>query len=184
MTLYTPVTESTSIHEELKTQKRIRNHSLVMLVLGVVITLFTYQYFHHGLWGKLNNYNKLPMLVLNGTTVKDGQLNLSIYRPNGPDTYGSFVEEVTLAKANSTTPLETWTPSMLSKVSPEDIENVYTYQHVKTGPWGLVVPLAAKATVALPIDTTAMTAIQQSGSAQVTVQDVSGVSWTYTISLK
>jgi|GEM_PF-4040060 len=186
MTVYSPIQQETPVtgSVDVRRHRRIRNHSLIMIVLGVFFTLFTYQYYHHGLWGKLNNYNKLPLLVLKGTTIKGNELSLTMYRPNGPDTYGSFVEEVTLRVPSSSSPVETWTPSQLSQVSPANIKNAFKYQHIKTGPWGLVVPLAAKATVNLPISPAAMSAIQQAGMAQVTVDDVSGVAWTYGVSLK
>lgn len=159
--------------------RRSRRRSLWMLVIGVVVTLFTYQYFHHGLWGKLNNYNKLPLLVLSGTTVTGNHLNLEVYRPNGPDTYGSFVEQVSISTPGQASAVEKWTPSMLSAVSKTDIRNAYHYQQVKTGPWGLVVPLASKASVQLPLSSSAVSILQPGVQAKITVEDVSGVKWTY-----
>ena len=168
----------------LKYRDRVRKQSVFMLVVGIFFTLFTYQYFHHGLWGKLNNYNKLPLIVLSGTTVQGNQLNLILYRPNGPDSYGSFVEKVTLTVPGASAPVETWTPSELAKIPSGDIHNAYPYQVIKTGPWGLVVPLSAKATVKFPLTSAARSEIQRAGKAEVMVEDVSGVKWTYTVSLK
>jgi hypothetical protein len=159
--------------------RRTQRRSLWMLIIGAVVTLFTYQYFHHGLWGTLNNYNKLPLLVLNGTTVRGNHLNLEIYRPNGPDTYGSFVEQVSISTPGQASAVEKWTPAMLSAVAKTDIRNAYHYQQVKAGPWGLVVPLAAKASVQLPLSSSAVSALQPGAQVKITVEDVSGVKWTY-----
>lgn len=164
--------------------RRTRNRSLWMLLIGAAGTLFTYQYFHHGLWGKLNNYNKLPMVALKGSVVQGSQLHLELYRPNGPDTYGSFVEQVSVSAPGGTASLETWTPKMLAGIAPGQIHNVYHYQQIKTGPWGLVVPLAAKATVQLPLSPSALTSLKRAGQAQITVEDVSGVDWTYVAPVK
>lgn len=48
---------------------------------------------------------------------------------------------------------------------------------VTLGPWGLVVPLAAKADVTLPLDRMARLALAKDANAIVTVDDVSGLSW-------
>lgn len=187
MTIYTPVQgeeANVSMNADPKVKSRLRAKSIFMLIIGAFFTLFTYQYFHHGLWGKLNNYNKVPLVQLQGTTIENSQLNLALYRPNGPDTYGSFVEKVAVAVPGSANPVETWTPAALAKVSKGDITNITKFQHVHTGPWGLVIPLAAKAKVTLPLNTTAQSAVQKAGKAVVTVEDVSGATWTVDAAVK
>lgn len=190
MTIYTPEHKALNdkagtVHRpQTKTNHRVRTQSVVMLVIGLFFTLFTYQYFHHGLWGKLNNYNKLPLIKMQGTTVQNNSLMLTLYRPNGPDTYGSFVEKVAIFIPSQKQAIETWSPTTLAQMDPTDIHNAFKFQHVHTGPWGLVVPLAAKATVNLPLTSTAAAAVTQAGTATVTVQDVSGVSWTYNATVK
>lgn len=188
MSTYTPVADapsepysSTKAKTKAKYKTRVRNQSLAMIAIGIFISLFTYQYFHHGLWGKLNNYNKSPLIALNGTSIHGNDLNLTLYRPNGPDTYGAFVEKVTMTIPGTTDPIETWTPSMLSQIAPNEIQNAYPYQRVKTGPWGLVIPLSAKAVVKLPLSSDAMDAVSKASQAEVTVEDVSGIKWTYTV---
>ncbi|QQE79253.1 TQO small subunit DoxA domain-containing protein [Alicyclobacillus sp. SO9] len=187
MTIHTPVQETegnVAINPDVKVKSRVRMQGIAMLLVGVFFTLFTYQYFHHGLWGKLNNYNKKPMVTLQGTTIKNNQLNLALYRPNGPDTYGSFVEKVAVSVPGTANPVETWTPTVLAKVSKGDITNISKFQHVHTGPWGLIVPLAAKAKVDLPLNAAAQSAVQKAGQAVVTVQDVSGAKWTVSAAVK
>lgn len=185
MSTHAPVPHSpTAVGTKSKANHTVRNQSLFMLIIGAFFTLFTYQYFHHGLWGKMTNYNKLPLIQMQGTTVQNDQLNLTLYRPNGPDTYGSFVEKVTVSVPGTKQPVQTWTPSTLSKVASADIHNVFKFQQVKTGPWGLVVPLSAKATVQLPLDSNSQAALSQAGKALVTVEDVSGTKWSYTAAVK
>lgn len=164
-------------------ERAVRRTSIVMLVIGLFFTLFTYQYFHHGLWGKMVNYNKLPKLVLSGSTVSQNRLNLSIYRPDGPDSYGSFVEQVALKVPGQSAPVAVWGPSDLSKVAKGNISNKYHFEQIKTGPWGLVVPLSSKAVIQLPLSQEESAAIASANSITVAVQDVSGLHWSESISV-
>lgn len=155
------------------------SQGLFMLVVGIVISLGAYQYQHHGLWGKMVNYNKTPRLVLQGTTIQGNQMELKVSRPDGPDTYGSFVEKVTLTRPNQTSPVAVWTPPSLKNIAKGNIHNVYPYERIKTGPWGLVVPLSAKATIDLPLTASTMSSLQNTKQVKVTVEDVSGLKWSY-----
>lgn len=162
-------------------EQAVRRTSIIMLVAGVFFTLFTYQYFHHGLWGKMVNYNKLPKLQLAGTRVSSQQLDLSIYRPDGPDSYGSFVEQVALKAPGQSAPLAVWGPSQLAKLSASEIHNTYHFELIKPGPWGLVVPLSSKAVIQLPLNPTQSAALASSNSVTVAVQDVSGLHWNVSV---
>ncbi len=170
--------ENTAATEVMQT-KGSRKAGTIMLIIGVFFTLLTYQVEHNGLWGKLVNYNKLPLITMQGTSIQGDVLHLSLYRPNGPDTYGSFVEKVTITDPKSKSIIETWLPAALSKVPKAAIKNVYHYQKVKAGPWGLVVPLAAKAAVTLRLNTKAQAILATQHSAKITVEDVSGVKWSF-----
>ncbi|MCY0893773.1 MAG: hypothetical protein OWR52_09730 [Acidibacillus sp.] len=61
------------------------------------------------------------------------------------------------------------------------MSNTYAFQKVTLGPWGLVVLLAAKADVTLPLDHMARLALAKDANAIVTVDDVSGLSWSASI---
>nr|WP_242939460.1 TQO small subunit DoxA domain-containing protein [Sulfobacillus thermosulfidooxidans] len=56
----------------------LKKQSIGMLIVAMFLTLWAYQFEHHGLWGKLVNYNKAPKLVLTGTTVSPHTLNLEV----------------------------------------------------------------------------------------------------------
>lgn len=158
-------------------ERAIRRISVFLVVVAAFLTLFAYQFEHHGLWGKLVNYNKAPLVTLTGTHFTKGSLSLSLYRPNGPDTYGSFVEQVALISPQTGQPLEVWGPRTLATVPRQRIHNTYQFQKVSTGPWGLVVPLSARATVQLPLDRSTQSALKDFHKVRLTVQDVSGLTW-------
>jgi hypothetical protein len=96
-------------------------------------------------------------LVLTQQVVQaDGQVKFNVYRDNGPDTYGSFVVEVQVKDAEGKL-LEDFKSEQLSKV--KGIVNHQNYETVKTGPYGITVPLAGNAdltlTPATPVTLTA-----------------------------
>ncbi|WP_053960201.1 TQO small subunit DoxA domain-containing protein [Sulfobacillus thermosulfidooxidans] len=162
----------------------LKKQSIGMLVVAMFLTLWAYQFEHHGLWGKLVNYNKTPKLVLTGTTVSPQALNLDIYRPNGPDTYGNFVVEVSVQGQTESSPAEVWGPKQLAAVNPSAIHNKYFFQKVSEGPWGFVVPLSAQATIHLPLSPAAQAQLRGQSRAVVTVEDVSGLKWQTTVPVK
>src|SRR5665647_1136513 len=69
--------------------------ALVTPTVVSVITLGTYQVFHNGLWGELYNASKTPHVVLSNPSVDPaGAVSLTMYRNDGPDTYGAFIVRV------------------------------------------------------------------------------------------
>jgi thiosulfate dehydrogenase [quinone] small subunit len=161
-----------------------KKQALWMLIVAVVITLFTYQVFHHGLWGKLQSLGKAPKLVLTGTTITPSMLDLAVYNTNGPGTYGEFTTQVKVSVAGQTTPVEVWNEKQLAAVPKSQIHNYYPFQKIAPGPNGLIVPLAAKGTIDLPLDAHAAGVLAHSPSATVSVEDVSGLIWTTTQPVK
>ena len=159
----------------------LKKQSIGMLIVAVFLTLWAYQFEHHGLWGKLVNYNKTPKLVLAGSSVNHNALNLDVYRPNGPDTYGSFVVQVAIRGIQETTPAEVWGPKQLARIGSHAIHNKYFFQKVSDGPWGFIVPLSAQAVIRIPLTNQALSRLTGQTKAVVTVEDVSGLQWQATI---
>ncbi|MCL4495181.1 MAG: hypothetical protein M1294_10270 [Firmicutes bacterium] len=162
----------------------VRRKSWVMLIIAVVVTLLAYQLEHHGLWGKLTNYSKTPQINLSGTHVSQRDLSLSLYRTGGPATYGSFVVQVTLKGVSGRRPWEVWGPKTLASLPSSALHNRYHFQQVKTGPWGLVVPLAAMARLTLPLSASADHKLKGAHRAEIIVQDVSGLAWTTVVPIR
>ncbi len=173
----TPAEQDRQSQPETSVQKK---QALGMLIVGVVITLFTYQVFHHGLWGKLQSLGKAPKLVLTGTKISPQMLDLAVYNIDGPGTYGEFATKVTVSIPGQSAPVEVWNAKQLSGVPGRQIHNYYPFQKISTGAFGLVVPLAAKGTVDLPIDSHGAALLAHSTTATIMVEDVSGLKWTAT----
>lgn len=159
----------------------VRRRSWIMLIVAVLVTLVSYQLEHHGLWGKLVNYSKTPKLTLSKTSVTPNDLLLNLSRTAGPATYGSFVVQVTLRQPGASRALEVFGPHQLSRIPMTAIQNKYHFQQVTRGPWGLIVPLAAQARIRLTLGRKAHQRLIGVKTVIVTVQDVSGLSWTTTV---
>ncbi|MCL4319269.1 MAG: hypothetical protein M1596_05215 [Firmicutes bacterium] len=100
-----------------------------------------------------------------------------MYRPNGPDTYGSFIVQVAIADSTNRKLIELWGPRRLANVPNTAIRSIYHFQKIGHGPWGFVVPLSAKGIVHLSLSTQAKTTLSHARRVTVTVADVSGLKW-------
>jgi uncharacterized membrane protein YphA (DoxX/SURF4 family) len=161
-----------------KSESSIKTEGLILSVIAMFITLYTYQALHGGLYGKLYNLAKLPKIeILNAKIKTNGSLNLTIYRTNGPDTYGAFVEEIAVLD-NKGNVVENIKPN-IKNITKNDIKNYY-FNKITPNEFSLVVPLGAKATINInPQKDISLT----SGNYTVELTDVSGLKWTKKITL-
>ncbi|MCL4318868.1 MAG: hypothetical protein M1596_03100 [Firmicutes bacterium] len=155
----------------------VRRKSWTLLIIAVIVSLLAYQLEHHGLWGKLINYSKTPQISLAGTGITSQDVSLGLYRTEGPATYGAFIVQVTLEGVNGHRSWEVWGPKSLASLPHSALSNRYHFQKVNRGPWGLIVPLAAKAQVRLPLNAYAVRQLKDAKRARIIVQDVSGIHW-------
>ncbi len=159
-------------------EKQIKLLAYSFSFIAMCITLFTYQAFHGGLYGKLFNLSKKPKIeILNPHLEKNGTLRLTLYRTDGPDTYGAFITKI--AVINSANKLmEIFEPNK-NNLEKRQINNYY-FNKVIPNNYSLVVPLGAKATVSLQ----SQTGIKlENGIYKVEVIDVSGLKWLKTVTV-
>ena len=64
---------------------------LVGSLMIFVLTLFTNQYFHGGVFGDLHNKSVKPKLELSNVVKKNQTISVELYRVEGADVYGSFL---------------------------------------------------------------------------------------------
>ena len=140
------------------------------------ITLFTNQYFHGGVWGKLHNKSVKPKIEITDAVIVHDQLRFTVYRVEGADVYGSFLIGITLASQNGKVILSK-NGSDLSRMDKNHIQNKYVAK-VKPGKHSLVIPLGSKACLTISEQTLAGL---PPGSYQLTLTDISGITWDETI---
>ncbi|OSS43141.1 Terminal quinol oxidase, subunit, putative (doxD-like) [Desulfurella amilsii] len=161
-----------------KGESSLKTEGLIFSIIAMFITLYTYQALHGGLYGKLYNLSKVPKVeILNAQIKKNGSLNLTIYRTNGPDTYGAFVEEIAILD-NKGNVMENIKPNS-QNISKNNIKNYY-FNKIEPNKFSLVVPLGAKATININSQKDILLA---PGNYTVELIDVSGLKWAKKITL-
>jgi uncharacterized membrane protein YphA (DoxX/SURF4 family) len=145
--------------------------TIVVFIFG--LTLYTNQYFHGGVFGTLHNKSVKPKLEISQLKVDQKELSFQVYRVEGADVYGSFLIGISLQDATGKKLLD-YQGSDLAKLPLSFIHNNYVAK-VKPGAHSLIIPLGAKATIQIPLDTLPKT---QKGSYTLTLTDISGLSWT------
>lgn len=144
-----------------------------------VLTLFTNQYFHGGLWGPLHNKSVKPKIEISDATLSDRGLSFTLFRVEGADVYGSFLIGITLKDKDGNAVLDLH-GNDLAKLRADNIKNSYIAK-VKTGKHSLVLPLGAKAQ--LTFDNSNIRNLPQ-GEYQLILTDISGITWLEKINLK
>lgn len=141
-----------------------------MAIFG--LTLFTNQHFHGGVWGDLHNKSVKPKLELAHAQISDQTLRFEVFRVEGVDVYGSFLIGMEV-KSKDGTSIVSLDGEALSQFPVEQINNAYVAK-VKPGAHSLIIPLGAKAELALHD-----TRLQQlpAGTYELVLTDISGTQW-------
>ncbi|MCS3532975.1 TQO small subunit DoxD [Chryseobacterium sp. JUb7] len=152
------------------------NNAKAFVLAGSIVifglTLFTNQYFHGGVWGKLHNKSVKPKIEISNISLKNKDLKFQIYRTEGVDVYGSFLIGVHILDENGKI-LKALNHSELSHFQKENIFNHYVAK-VKPGKHSLIIPLGSKADLTVHIDDIS----DQKKIHTLKLIDISGIEWT------
>jgi len=154
----------------------LRIHPFAIILVSIFIfmlTLFTNQYFHGGVWGTLHNKSVKPKIEITDVYYDREQVHFQIYRTEGADVYGSFLIgiEVLDHQENS---IQRLSYEELSSFPKEHIKNIYVAK-VKPGEHSLIIPLGAKASISLPVQ-----GLENGKNYQLKLTDISGITWNST----
>jgi len=130
--------------------KNINHFSLISSIIIISITLFTNQYFHGGVWGKLHNKSVKPKVVMANIHFTDSKLKFEVFRTEGADVYGSFLIGIQILDKNAKV-VKNISQLELASFPLENINNHYVAK-VKPGMHSLILPLGAKADITLNLD--------------------------------
>lgn len=152
------------------------NNAKAFVLAGSIVifglTLFTNQYFHGGVWGKLHNKSVKPKIEISNISLKNKDLKFQIYRTEGVDVYGSFLIGVHILDENGKI-LKALNHSELSHFQKVNIFNHYVAK-VKPGKHSLIIPLGSKADLTVHIDDIS----DQKKIQTLKLIDISGIEWT------
>src|SRR5699024_9239973 len=71
--------------------KNLKPKVLIASIAILGLTLYTNQYFHGGLFGKLHNKSVKPIVEISNINYNRSQLTFQVFRVEGVDVYGSFL---------------------------------------------------------------------------------------------
>jgi thiosulfate dehydrogenase [quinone] large subunit len=154
-------------------ETRLRGIAVIGGVAITGLTLFTNQYFHGGVWGKLHNLSVKPHVTIESAVIDDDTLSFTVFRDEGADVYGAFLIGVTLKDASGNIILQQDMKD-LSGLAPGQIKNDYITK-VKPGKHGLILPLGARATLTFRIEHSHLLSAKQPYLLELT--DISGAIW-------
>lgn len=153
--------------------RQISRLSVAGAVLVMLLTLYTNQTFHNGVWGPLHNKSVKPKIEISDVRLDSNALTFKVYRVEGADVYGSFLIDISLKDENGNIIFQK-NAEELSRFPKEDIQNDYIAK-VVPGKHSLVIPLGGKAT--LNIQTPPLANLPK-GKYKIELTDISGITWT------
>lgn len=152
--------------------------ALIGSVFIIGLTLFTNQYFHGGVYGKLHNLSVRPHVTMSNAKIQDSTLSFTVFRDEGADVYGSFLIGIKLIDEKDIAVFEQ-TQDELSKLTSAQVKNDFVAK-VKTGEHSLILPLGARATLHFYDDVFQ----KLNGKYTLKLVDVSGLEWEEQIVVK
>ena len=153
--------------------KRFAGISVLGTVAIFILTLYTNQEFHNGVWGPLHNKSVKPKIEISDARLENNSLSFDVYRVEGADVYGSFLIGISLKDADGNVILEK-DGEELATFPVANIRNKYVAR-VAPGKHSLVIPLGSKAT--LTVDDPVLSGLSQ-GNYELVLTDISGITWT------
>lgn len=141
-------------------------------VLLFILTLYTNQVFHNGVWGPLHNKSVKPELKISNAKIQKDILTFKVYRIEGADVYGSFLIGITLKDENGKTILQK-NGEELARFPLTRIKNDYVAK-VAPGKHSLIIPLGSKTTLTIRSD---VFMDLPKGNYELILTDISGITW-------
>ena len=141
-------------------------------VLLFILTLYTNQVFHNGIWGPLHNKSVKPELKISNAKIQEDILTFKVYRIEGADVYGSFLIGITLKDENGKTILQK-NGEELARFPLTRIKNDYVAK-VAPGKHSLIIPLGSKATLTIISD---VFMDLPKSDYELILTDISGITW-------
>lgn len=159
-----------------KTTQRIAISGTMVIFF---MTLFTNQYFHNGVWGKLHNKSVKPIVEISDAKLTTKELSFTVFRVEGADVYGSFLIGIQLKDKDGNIIIDK-DGLELAKLPQSKINNYYVAK-VTPGKHSLLIPLGSKAI--LTIDDKYLQNLKK-GEYEIILTDISGITWSQRIIYK
>ena len=150
--------------------KNLNRFALWVSIFIIGLTLYTNQYFHGGVWGKLHNKSVKPKVEISTISFDNSTLNFRLFRTEGADVYGSFLIGIQILNASNEV-VKSLNQTDLANFPLKDIRNHYVAE-IKPGKHSLVLPLGAKADIRISLDNA-----KTMDHYTIKLIDISGIEW-------
>ncbi len=151
--------------------KNLHPKVLIVSIFILGLTLFTNQYFHGGVLGKLHNKSVRPKVEISNIRYDGSQLSFQLFRVEGADVYGSFLIGIEILDENQGVIKSIWQNELAQ--FPEDKINNHYVAKIKPGKHSLVLPLGARADITIDLE-----GIPLKENHFLKLIDISGIEWT------
>jgi thiosulfate dehydrogenase [quinone] large subunit len=157
-----------------------RRISLLVLAFVLAFDVGTYSYYRGSV---VTPYRRGPvspsehhLSLSDGVLRSDGQTHFSLYLDGGSSDTPAHIMEAEVRADGQV--VERWDLAALTRLPSAAIRNVFAYNQVSTGPYGLTARMGARATLTLPpVSNTAV----GSGDPALTITDVDGRQFSATL---
>lgn len=133
-----------------KTLKRV---SILFLIFTIIFTLVTYNYYRGSI---ITPYHPGPvnpgtahLALSQGSLNANGSVSFLMYVDSGTPASPSNIIRIEIRDQRGFV-VEEWRGKILSQLPAQNIKNIYDYNRIATGFYGLAAPLSAKAEIKLP----------------------------------
>jgi len=150
--------------------KNIHLISVTVSIFIISLTLYTNQFFHGGVWGKLHNKSVKPKVEISNIIHSDLKLSVRLFRTEGADVYGSFLIAIQILDENDNI-VQTIDQTALANFPIQNIRNHYVSK-IKPGKHSLILPLGAKADISINLEK-----LKINSGYSVKLIDISGAEW-------
>jgi uncharacterized membrane protein YphA (DoxX/SURF4 family) len=161
-----------------------RTIGLVLLAAVAAFDIGTYSYYRGSVvtpfHGGPVSPTKHHFALSDGAVLPDGGVRFHIYLDGGTPEAPAHVMKAELLGADGQV-AESWDTAALTKLPASAIHNDFAYNKFKAGPYGLVAPMGAMATVTLPPAATSAAPPARRAAATLRLTDVNGRSFTTTL---
>ncbi len=135
------------------TDRAFRNVGLLVLAGVLAFDVSTYSYYRGSVVTAFHGGPVSPtwhhFTLSGGAMLSDGSVRFHIYLDGGTPEAPAHVMKADLLGTDGQ-PLATWTTEALTRLPTTAIQNDFAYNKFKAGPYGLVAPMGAMATITLP----------------------------------
>lgn len=133
--------------------RQLKIVAFIFFFATVIFTAGTYDYYRGAI---ISAYHPGPVsptvfhITLNSAILSHDKLSFTMSVDAGTSAVPTYIIKMDLIDQYQKM-LQTWDSKALSKLTHVNIKNIYSYNQIHQGPYGLVAPLGAKATILLPV---------------------------------